>query len=58
MNKNENQLRSKRRLYSKPQLEQIQLVLEEAVLETCKTNEAGPLEKCRVATCARTPKAS
>lgn len=58
MNKDKEQLKNKRRLYIKPQLEQVQLVLEEAVLQTCKTSTQGPVGACKQAYCARTPKAS
>ncbi len=50
--------RTHRRQYRKPQLEQVKLVLEEAVLQTCKTNQAGPLNTCKLSDCNKTPQAS
>lgn len=34
--------KTKRRMYRKPQLEEVQLVVEEAVLEACKVKSGGP----------------
>jgi hypothetical protein len=50
--------RTHRRQYRKPQLEQVKLVLEEAVLLTCKTVDAGPTGACKVGYCDKTPQAS
>jgi len=47
-----------RRIYKKPRLEQVQLVLEESVLATCKTGTGGPLQQCKVSYCSKTPHAS
>ena len=49
-----------RRQYRKPQLEQVSLVVEEAVLTTCKTviSGAGDQTGCKVSNCGKTPFAS
>ncbi len=58
MNKDNKNANCMKRVYNKPCLEQVQLVPEEAVLATCKTNQAGPIQECKMAYCARTPKVS
>lgn len=35
-------MRTNRRPYSKPEIEQVQLIPEEAVLTSCKTSTGGP----------------
>ena len=59
MTKKSGEIRTHRRQYRKPQLEQVKLVLEEAVLQTCKTRtSAGPSMTCSVGTCNKTTQKS
>jgi hypothetical protein len=46
MRKKETTGKSNRKTYSKPQLEKVQLVVEEAVLTGCKTSSSGNEGKC------------
>jgi len=55
MRKKETIGKNYRKTYSKPKLEQVQLVAEEAVLEGCKTAFSGTDPRCypRASDCAR-----
>jgi hypothetical protein len=46
MSQKNNTGKTNRRTYRKPQLEQVQLVVEEAVLEACKVRDSGPSGSC------------
>jgi hypothetical protein len=60
MTKKSGEIRTHRRQYRKPQLEQVKLVLEEAVLQTCKTRTSfGPTSTtCSVGNCNKTTQKS
>jgi hypothetical protein len=60
MNEKKNAGKNDRRTYRKPQLEQVQLVIEEALVTACKTGSGGSIPKCRprASTCGRTPQRS
>ena len=47
MREKKNKGKTNRKTYRKPKLEQVQLVVEEAVLEGCKTGQSGYGGGCR-----------
>ena len=47
MKKKGNEEMPSKMTYQKPQLEQVQLVVEEAVLSGCKTGTGGSVPKCK-----------
>jgi hypothetical protein len=46
MSQKNNTGKTTRRMYRKPRIEKVQLVVEEAVLETCKVKASGPVTGC------------
>jgi hypothetical protein len=47
MSEKNNTGKANRKTYRKPQLEQVQLVVEETVLTACKVKASGPLTGCK-----------